>query len=390
MSSTPCRRRREDTNHVRAWGKPALLVCLGLVLYLIATTSGAGWLYVVASGVVGVVLVSAAAPLWNARGVEVERKAPAVGTAGEPLACEMQVRNVGRFARHLMEVRDGFAGGAGAGVVARVGRGATEVFGYEIEVPSRGMYDGGEVVVESSAPFGLFRGRWRRWVSSATTVYPRTFEVAGLPRPATDDAGGAEREEASEMHRGLGGEFWGVREYRPGDPARLIAWRQSARSLASGRLSVVELAQETAPPLSLALDLDPRAPSAVREMAVSATASIVLRALGKGRAVLADAGPQRAAFPEAPDPDAVLAWCAGLEPATPPEAGGAGIAIVPTLKRDRLPAAATVVLVSCHEFAGAGPWMTPEEERTFVEGIEASGRTAAVLGPDVREPWGFS
>lgn len=377
-------------NRVRAWGKPALLVCLGLVLYLIATTSGAGWLYVVASGVVGVVLVSAIAPLWNARAVEVERKAPAVGTAGEPLACEMRVRNTGRTGRHLLEVRDGFAGGAGAGVVSRVGRGATEVFGCEIEGTRRGVYDRSEVVVESSAPFGLFRGRRRWWISSATTVYPRTFEVAGLPRPAADDAGGADREEASEMHRGLGGEFWGVREYRPGDPARLIAWRQSARSLASGRLSVVELAQETAPPLFVSVDLDPRAPSEAREMAVSATASIVLRAFGEGRAVLADAGPQRVTFPEAPDPDAVLAWCAGLDPAAPPEAGGAGIAIVPSLKRDRLPVGATVVLVSCHGFAGAGPWMTPEEERAFVEGVEASGRRAAVLGPDVREPWGFS
>lgn len=375
---------------MRAWGKPALLVCLGLVLYLIATTSGAGWLYVVASGVVGVVLVSALAPLWNVRGVEVERKAPTVGTAGEPLACEMRVRTTGRFARHLLEMRDGFAGGAGSGVVARVGRGATETFGYEIEGPRRGVYDGGEVVIESSAPFSLFRGRRRRWAPSGTTVYPRTFEVAGLPRPAAADNGGAEREEASEMHRGLGGEFWGVREYRPGDPARLIAWRQSARSLASGRLSVVELAQETVPPLSISVDLDPRAPSEAREMAVSATASIMLRALGEGRVVLADAGPQRATFPEAPDPDAVLAWCAGLGPAPPPEAGETGIAIVPSLKRDRLPTAASVVLVSCYGFAGAGPWMTPEEERTFVEAVEASGRTAAVLGPDVREPWGFS
>lgn len=375
---------------MRGWVKPALLVCLGLVLYVIATTSGAGWLYVVASGIVGVVLVSALGPLWNARGVEVERRAPAVGTAGEPLACEMRVRNAGRFARHLLEIRDEFAGGAGAGVVARVGRGATEVFKYEIEGTGRGVYDGGEVVVESSAPFGLFRGRRRRWVSSPATIYPRTFEVANLPSPAAEDDGGTEREEASEMHRGLGGEFWGVREYRPGDPARLIAWCQSARSLASGRLSVVELAQETAPPLSLCVDLDPRAPAAAREMAVSATASIALRALAEGRAVLADAGPQRTTFPEAPDPDAVLAWCAGLEPAGPPEAGGVSIAVVPSLKRDRATDAAFVVLVSCHGFAGAGPWMTPEEERAFVAEVEASGRRAVVLGPDVREPWGFS
>ena len=46
-----------------------------------------------------------------------------------------------------------------------------------------------------------------------------------------------------------------------------------------------------------------------------------------------------------------------------------------------------MVLVSCVEFAGPGPWMTKEEELEFVEQTEAGGRRAVVLGPDVREPW---
>jgi uncharacterized protein (DUF58 family) len=109
------------------------------------------------------------------------------------------------------------------------------------------------------------------------------------------------------MHRGLGGEFWGVKEYRPGDPARLISWRQSARSLAAGRLSVVELARRTEPPLSIAMNLDPRAPAEAREMIVSAEASHMVWALREGRGVVADAGPQRSPFPERPYPDDVLA-----------------------------------------------------------------------------------
>jgi hypothetical protein len=50
--------------------------------------------------------------------------------------------------------------------------------------------------------------------------------------------------------------------------------------------------------------------------------------------------------------------------------------------------ARTVVLVSCHEFAGPSEtWMSPEEEREFVEMTEAGGRRAARLGADVAEPW---
>lgn len=379
--------------YIRGSVKFGFIASLALILYVIATTSGAGWLYVVSATVGAVVLVSALAPLYNVRGLEVKRRAPLVGTAGESLRCSMEVRNTGRLGRHLIEVSDDFAGDTGRGVVARVKRGGTERFEYTVENPRRGVYSGGEVLLRSSAPFGLFTGRRRLRVASSATIHPRTFDVAGLPRPASANATGAEREESSRMHRGLGGELWGVREYRPGDPTRLIAWRQSARSLAAGRLSVVELAQETSPPLGVAVCLDPRAPFGAREMAVSAAASLMLRALAEGREVAADAGPQHHEFPENPDPDAVLDWCAGLVPSGQPRMDGATVEILPSLKAIRTPEAGTVVLVSCHEFAGAersGPWMTPDEERTFLDGAESGGRRALRLGPDVREPWRIS
>ncbi len=96
--------------------------------------------------------------------------------------------------------------------------------------------------MESGAPFGLFYRRARARVASEMVVYPRTFDVAGLPPSVSLDAERADQSEAPTLHRGHGGEFWGIREYRPGDPARLIAWKRSARSMASGRLAVLELA----------------------------------------------------------------------------------------------------------------------------------------------------
>jgi uncharacterized protein (DUF58 family) len=61
---------------LRRIAKPAFVVCLGLILYLIAANSGAGWLYVVAAGIGAVVIVSAPLPWWNVRGIEVGRRAP--------------------------------------------------------------------------------------------------------------------------------------------------------------------------------------------------------------------------------------------------------------------------------------------------------------------------
>jgi uncharacterized protein (DUF58 family) len=60
--------------------------------------------------------------------------------------------------------------------------------------------------------------------------------------------------ETSLARAGQGGEFLGVREYRPGDPPRHVHWRTTAHA---GRLIVKEFAEEQQPALTLALDLSP-------------------------------------------------------------------------------------------------------------------------------------
>ncbi len=385
---------------MRRIAKPAFVVCLGLILYLIATNAGAGWLYVVAAVILAVVVVAMPLPWWNVRGVEVVRRTPVLATAGETFECSLEIRNTGRLARHLLEVEDRFAGDTGRAVAVRVRRGEPEVVRYAVENPRRGIYSGGEVVVESGAPFGLFYGRRRAWAVSDIVVYPRTFDVAGLPPSAVVDAERGDNSESSTLHRGHGGEFWGLREYRPGDPARLVAWKRSARGLLAGRLAVVELAQETHPPLVLALNLDARAPQEVREMIISTGASLLLYGLGEGREVRAYAGPENPPFREEATPDSTLTWCAGLRPSGPPDPEGVSVEIRPSTRKldttgrprsSPLPGASeaqAVVLVSCHEFAGPSEiWMTPEEERVFVDRTEANGRRVARLGAEVEEPW---
>ena len=388
---------------MRRFRKLVFAVVLCIVLYLIATNAGAGWLYVVSAAIAAVIVVSALAPWWNVRGMEASRKAPVVATAGQTFECSLQLNNTGRLARHLLEVKDDFAGGAGRAMVVRLRRGGTEVVRYGIQNPVRGIYSGGEITVESGAPFGLFFARRKTRVASSVVVYPRIWVVAGLPPSASLDAERKDQSEAPTLRRGLGGEFWGIREYRTGDPARLIAWKKSTRGLAAGKLAVLELAEETHPPLVVAMNLDPRAPKEAREAVVSAGASLLLYGLREGREVRADAGAQRLPFPEDPDPDKVLTWCAGLGASRPPDPEGASVEVRPSMKKAAggkprpseppdVSEAQAVVLVSCHELAGdkPGPWMTPEEEDEFVKMTEAGGRGVTRLGADVEEPWRIS
>jgi hypothetical protein len=166
-----------------------------------------------------------------------------------------------------------------------------------------------------------------------------------------------------------------------------------------GRLAVVELAQETHPPFVVALDLDPRAPRAAREMVVSLGASLLLYGLDEGREVRADAGLENQPFPEEVTRDSVLTWCAGLRDSSPPDPEGASVEIRPSTRKldttgklhpsppPGASEARALVLVSCHAFAVQGPWMSPEEELEFVEKTEANGRLVLRLGAEVEEPW---
>jgi len=372
---------------VKGAAKPVFIVVLGIVLYLIASNVGAGWLYVVVAALLGMVLVSVPLPWLAVRGIEVRRRAPVVATAGEPFECALELENTGRLPRFMVEVLDRFAGDTGRAVAVRVRRARPETVPFTVENPRRGIYAGGEMLVESRAPFGLFYGRRRIRAASETVVFPRTFDVAGLPASSERDAEPGDGSESSTLHRGHGGEFWGVREYRPGDPARLVAWKRSARGLPSGRLAVIELARETHPPFALALDLDASAPPEAREMIVSAGASLLLYALSEGREVTADAGPNNPPFPEDTTPDTVLTWCAALRPSRPPDASGTSVEIRPSTGKRENAESRTLVLVSCQGFAGSGPWMSPEQEQDFLEDAEAKGRKVALLGPEVEEPW---
>src|SRR5918912_1522791 len=174
---------------LRSIAKPALVVFLGFVLYVIASNVGAGWLYVIVAALAGVVLISAHLPWLGVRNVGITRRAPVVATAGEPFECSLEIENKGYLPRYMIEVEDRFAGDRGRAVAVRVRRGETESLGYTVENPRRGIYAGGEVVVESRAPFGLFYGRRRVRAASETVVYPRTFDVAGLPPSSDRDAG---------------------------------------------------------------------------------------------------------------------------------------------------------------------------------------------------------
>jgi uncharacterized protein (DUF58 family) len=91
-----------------------------------------------------------------------------------------------------------------------------------IDAMRRGWYRPGRIRVWTEYPLGLFR-IWS-WINPDVTVlvYP-ALERSAPPLPAGDGRVG------ERMHAGASEEHAGLRDYRPSDPPRLIAWKASVR-----------------------------------------------------------------------------------------------------------------------------------------------------------------
>lgn len=136
----------------------------------------------------------------------------------------------------------------------------------------RGLMTMKNLRVELPDPFGLFQRLW--------SVVNEPGEVLVIPRryqlPKLDLSGPSELKvggETASTVRGEGGEFMGLREYRPGDSLRKIHWKAWART---GQPIVKEFEEMQFPRYGLVLDtsLEESGPELLEE-AISVAASFI-------------------------------------------------------------------------------------------------------------------
>ena len=135
--------------------------------------------------------------------------------AGDNLRIHLHFHNDAR-PRHSLRI-----GAAGVETVFDLGRGGAGSVSIELPAPQRGWQRPGRLRLSSEYPFGLFHV-WS-WLNPdfAALIYPRLeTNPPALPHVATQ----AEQQTT----RRSGDELAALREYRPGDPLRSIAWKASA------------------------------------------------------------------------------------------------------------------------------------------------------------------
>lgn len=93
-----------------------------------------------------------------------------------------------------------------------------------VRTGERGRFNPGRMLVQTNYPVGLFRA-WS-WVDldMSTLVYPRPVYAGDIPVSfATNREGEAFRQEGAD-------DFYGLRDFRDGDPLRHVAWKSFARN----------------------------------------------------------------------------------------------------------------------------------------------------------------
>ncbi|MGH9486808.1 MAG: DUF58 domain-containing protein [Terriglobales bacterium] len=253
-----------------------------VVLLVAAITSGNNLLYLVVSGLVAALIISGLSAALNLSGMELSFRMPEEVFAGRPARVHFQLTN----AKSFWPAYSLRLSASAPPLLARPGIPAARLrpvyFGYlahgagassasELAFPRRGRYRSAAFELSTRFPFGLMRKR-RRFRSQRgepeLLVYPAP--LPGLALSEQQMRAGRQRELP---RRGDGEDLYRLRPHQPGDSARQVNWKASARA---GTLYVRESAEQIGLRLRLRLALSPDLDPARAEAALSRCAGWIM------------------------------------------------------------------------------------------------------------------
>jgi uncharacterized protein (DUF58 family) len=233
------------------------ILCVAIVVLvgLAALNSEANLLFLLFGISLGVVGFSALASAVMVRKVDVERIAPAAVVAGRPFTIVYCMRSRRRWLRSWsLVIGEIPAGGAPArfplGFVEALGPGGEERIELTGVCPARGRVPLAGMRLLSRFPFGLFACTVDVTQPGEMVVLPAVGRFRRDPWRDRRHSQSTSSRSSPRESRGME-EFYGVREYRPGDNTRWIHWRRSARV---GQLIVRESTVARAEHLTVLLD----------------------------------------------------------------------------------------------------------------------------------------
>ncbi len=250
----------------------AMLLFMGLA----AINTQANLLFGVFGLMIGVLLISGIISRWVLRHLTVRRDLPEYAAVGAPMRITYEIDNRKRWWPTLsVTIAELDAPGAfdrqPHAYVMHTAAGHQAVVAAEVVPMRRGLHRLDRYQVTTSFPFGFIRRAMMRRQADAVLVHPAqgAMEPAALTRFLSAESSGI----SQRPREGGNDEFYGAREYRPGDPVRMIHWRRSARmsgirtpTAPQGTLIVKQMTRVSPPRLLLLVDTHAPAFAPEREM----------------------------------------------------------------------------------------------------------------------------
>lgn len=230
---------------------------LGLIAFvLILSTPNNATTFIVLSCFASLLILNFPYAFLAVRKLAIYRDHPSHVKEDSEIRVILRVVNQARGPRILLRL---FDRGPGQGKVDPVqipllpGRGV-ESASYTCRAGKRGIYRFSNCAVESSSPFGLINARRNLRAESDLVIYPLYYELMGAMFPFRKSFSGLTAMPGSRP--GEGASFFGLREYREGDPIRKIHWPSSVRTRT---LMVKEFEEDLHSSIVILLDTDRRA-----------------------------------------------------------------------------------------------------------------------------------
>jgi uncharacterized protein (DUF58 family) len=283
--TTPIRRRPNVD-----FSLTGLIYCtMMLFMGLAAIKSQANLLFGVFGLMIGYLLVSAMICRLVLMRLKVRRGIPESAAVGQPATIQYSFLNAKRIWPSLsvclaeLEGAEAFTQQPHV-YLLHVAAGKTATVPITVIPKRRGSHKLTSFQISTSFPFGFVKRALTGRCDDSILIYPAIGEVSPrlLAMCLSAERGGANMK----PRRNGTDEFYGVKEFRPGDNPRWIYWKRSART---GELVSREMVQISPPKLLILVDSFIETPTpaehATVERAIAMAASLASRAMESGMAV---------------------------------------------------------------------------------------------------------
>ncbi len=254
-------------------------VFLGLcaLIYLSATQSQSGLLFLVLGIIVGAFVLNVFTSFLLIRKVKVDMDETIKATEGCAVPSPLKITNLSKFSLGLIEISSQY------GVLMKIYSLPANVDSHvmpEIVFPRRGIYPLKNLMMKSTYPFGLVKASMKLSGSGEAIVFPDIYKCLPAQASGFEPMVGGSCQDKHSSPSGF--DFSGVRPMQSGDSFRHIHWKSSAKGTG---IMIKEFSEELSGRLTIFLDSRASAGMELCDMAARAAGSIAFSSLDAGHHV---------------------------------------------------------------------------------------------------------